>query len=120
MKLTAREEEILQLHSIGLTPDEIADKLYRSRETIRKTICNIKIKLNLQKSSELTAYYWCEFFGSNFEEQRKQIISALFLLIMAFSVPVEKIETRKYRTSKRNNYEYAIRRFEDEIIISYG
>jgi DNA-binding CsgD family transcriptional regulator len=101
MKLTAREEEILQLHSIGLTPDEIADKLYRSRETIRKTICNIKIKLNLQKASELTAYYWCEFFGASFVEQRNSILSACACLLLLFTFSVDNFDKRRFRIRSR-------------------
>lgn len=101
MKLTVREEEILQLHSIGLPPDEIADKLYRSRETIRKTICNIKIKLNLQKASELTAYYWCEFFGDSFEEQKKSILSACVCLLLLFMFSAENFDKRCFRLTAR-------------------
>ncbi|MBB4036608.1 DNA-binding CsgD family transcriptional regulator [Dysgonomonas hofstadii] len=104
MKLTTREEEILQLHSIGLTPDEIANKLYRSRETIRKTICNIKIKLNLQKASELTAYYWCEFFGASFVEQRKSILSACTCLLVLFTLSVDNFDKRRFRIRHREEY----------------
>lgn len=97
MRLTTREEEILRLHSIGLTPDEIADKLYRSRETVRKTICNIKIKLQLQKASELTAYYWCEFFGTSLEEQRKNILSACACLLILFTLSIDNFDKRRSR-----------------------
>ena len=110
MKLTTREEEILQLHSIGLTPDEIADKLCRSRETIRKTICNIKIKLRLQKASELTAYYWCEFFGASFEEQRKSILSACGCLLVLFTLSVNNLDKKRirFRFRRETNIEITI------------
>lgn len=109
MKLSTREEEILQLHSIGLTPDEIADKLYRSRETIRKTICNIKIKLNLQKASELTAYYWCKFFGVSFEEQKKSILSACVCLLVLFTLSIDSFDKRRFRIrSRKECAEYVV------------
>lgn len=105
MKLTTREEEILRLHSIGLTPDEIADKLYRSRETIRKTICNIKIKLNLQKASELTAYYWCEAFGTTLEEQKRNILKSLFCLLFMVSITNMDYSCRRQRNRRHSKLE---------------
>lgn len=103
MKLTVREDEILRLHSIGLTPDEIADRLCISRETVRKTICNIKIKLQLQKASELAAYYWCNYFGTSLEEQRKQILSACLCLVFIFnlSLNTDNLDKRRFRFRHR-------------------
>jgi DNA-binding CsgD family transcriptional regulator len=51
--LSKRENQVLGLVAVGLTPDEIGDRLYISRETVRKTICNVKCKLSLGKATEL-------------------------------------------------------------------
>lgn len=102
--LSNRETEILELVAIGLSAEEIADKLCRSPETIRKTISNIKIKKNLQKATELAAEYWCSVFGTSLEEQKKQILAAMMLAVVIFSLPFEHYEAVRIRRSYRRIY----------------
>lgn len=111
MILTTREGEILQLHSIGLTPDEIAERLFISKETVRKTISNIKIKLKLQKASELTAYYWCNVFGTTLEEQRNSILKTLMCFYLLIALPMDQEDKRRVRIRSR--------RYDTEMIKDY-
>jgi len=98
---TKRENEIYKLLALGLSLSEIADLLFISTETVRKHVSNIKIKLKLQKTSELVAYYWCEAFGTSLEDQKKQVMSALMIIIFFFSVPLEE-DKRTIRETRRN------------------
>jgi DNA-binding NarL/FixJ family response regulator len=52
--LTASELEVLQLIGIGLGTNEIADRISRSVKTIDSHKANIKKKLNLENSKQLT------------------------------------------------------------------
>ncbi len=52
--LTASELEVLQLIGIGLGTNEIADRISRSVKTIESHKANIKKKLNLENSKQLT------------------------------------------------------------------
>lgn len=101
LTLTKRELEIYKLLSLGYSLDEIADMLFIASETVRKHISNIKIKLKLQKSTELVAYYWCEVFGSSLEDQRKQIVSALMVILFFYSVPL--MDNKRTRSTTRSN-----------------
>jgi len=102
--LTNRESEILELTAIGLSAEEIADKLNRSPETVRKIISNIKIKLNLQKATELAAAYWCHILGTSLEEKRKQILAAIMFFIVSISLPFEHYEATRIRRTSRQMY----------------
>jgi DNA-binding CsgD family transcriptional regulator len=79
--LTKREDQVLGLVAVGLTPDEIGDRLYISRETVRKTVCNVKSKLGLGKAAELAAFFWCRLFGTTFDEQKRRILAICLLLL---------------------------------------
>ncbi|HCC51459.1 MAG TPA: hypothetical protein DEQ30_04885 [Porphyromonadaceae bacterium] len=106
MNLSKRENQVLALHAVGLTPDEISDHLSVTRETARTTIRNIKSKLNWHKASELTAYWWCNQFNVDFIEKRKQILSASLSLIILIAGSL--FECRRVRTRQmilRRTYE---------------
>lgn len=72
---TGREQEVWKNFAHGYSPDEIGDIVYPTitRETVRKTIANLKIKLHLQKAQELAAHYWCRISGTTLEEQRQML-----------------------------------------------
>lgn len=113
--LSNRENQILEYIAVGLTPDEIGNRLYISRETVRTTIRNIKLKLNYQKATELTAYWWCTQFKIDFEEKRKQILSALLSLIILIAGSL--FESRRVRNRQmilRRIYEIE-RQYEIEV-----
>ena len=103
--LSKRENQIFELTAHGFAADEIADKLCRSTETIKKTISNIKEKLGLQKATELTAHYWCTKFGECFEAHRKAIISVSFLMLVIFANPLQTEETRRPASRPRTRVE---------------
>lgn len=99
-RLTHRQAEVYNHTVHGFTPDEIGDFLGISKETVRKIICNIKLKLKLQKSAELTAYYWCKYFGSSLESQRNQLLASVFAIIIIVSIPLE-IDKNRFRIRGR-------------------
>ncbi|MDR2775754.1 MAG: helix-turn-helix transcriptional regulator [Tannerella sp.] len=101
--LTKREHQVLGLVAVGLTPDEIGDRLYISRETARKTICNIKCKLGFGKAAELAAYFWCQFFGASFEEQKRRVMAACLLMIFLGSIGHVDMFARRTRVRRSEN-----------------
>ncbi len=108
MNFTGREEQVLKFIAHGYTPDEIGDFLGITRETVRKITCNIKIKVKLQKSTELAAFYWCKYFGSSLESQRDQLIASIFTLIVFFSIPYD-FDKNSHRTRYRSRTEYRVK-----------
>jgi DNA-binding CsgD family transcriptional regulator len=99
--LTKREEQVLELIAYGFSADEIADKFFRSTETIKKTVSNVKEKLSLQKATELAAFYWCRAFGDNFKQRRNAILSISLLIVFLFSNPLENQTARRNSTRTR-------------------
>lgn len=97
--LTAKQQQILQLTSVGLSAKEIAEETGATTNTINTHIKHIKERLELQKVSELVAYYWCEVFGTSLEEQRKSILSGLacLLIIFSFSFNIDTTDKRRIR-----------------------
>lgn len=55
--LTKREREVLQLIAEGLTSDEIGERLHISPRTVDKHRENLKAKLELRNSVELTRFF---------------------------------------------------------------
>ncbi len=55
VKLTKQEERCLSLYLLGMTAEEIANEITRSRRTVESHINNIKTKLRVTKRSEVHA-----------------------------------------------------------------
>ncbi|MBA4407627.1 hypothetical protein C0389_10160 [bacterium] len=55
--LTDREIDVLKLLADGLTSQEISEKLFLSKKTVDYYRGSIKLKLNIQKKSELITFY---------------------------------------------------------------
>jgi len=55
--LTEREIEVLKLLADGLTSQEISEKLFLSKKTVDYYRGSIRLKLNIQKKSELINFY---------------------------------------------------------------
>ncbi|NLZ92767.1 MAG: response regulator transcription factor [Firmicutes bacterium] len=62
-ELTAREKEILQELAAGLSNKAIAQKLYISENTVKKHICNILDKLELQDRTQAALFAVYRGFG---------------------------------------------------------
>lgn len=111
MILTRQENKVLRLNAIGFSAKEIADNLSISTVTAQNHLKNIKGKLNLQKSTELVAFYWCRLFGTSLEEQRRAI-SGFFLialiLLQTFVMNDDMIRVRSSRRGRKNETEYII------------
>jgi len=110
MKFTNREEDINEATALGYTPDEIGDLFTISRETVRKIICNIKAKVKRQKSTELSAEYWCKKCNTTLEDERRKFLDKIrerketiaivivVLFFTGFQIQDDKIRTRiRYR-----------------------
>lgn len=95
--LTKREDQILSLTAVGMTPDEIGDALYISPTTVQTTIRNIKKKLHLQKAAELAAHYWCKNFGTSLEEQKRRILASALSICFLMNIPSSSVIIRQRR-----------------------
>lgn len=95
--LTTTQRKVLELTSIGLSAKEISDKIGATTNTVNTHLKNIKERLELQKVSELTAYYWCELFGTSLDEQRRSILTSAMCLIFLFTLPIDNEDKRRYR-----------------------
>jgi len=65
--LTRREKQVMELVAWGASTKEISIILRISFSTVQNHVHNIKDKLNLQKSTEISAYYFCTTFNISFE-----------------------------------------------------
>ena len=98
--LTPREAEIVELVEFGLAQKEIADKLGISVNTVDVTVKNIKTKLDLQKSTELAAWYFINTYHItlNLSPVKRAMISLSFLTIIVVSLFEGFNPERSFRT----------------------
>ncbi|MDR1222443.1 MAG: helix-turn-helix transcriptional regulator [Tannerella sp.] len=118
MILSKREEQVLTLCAVGLSAKEIADKKNISPETVRKTISNIKLKIGLQKATELVAFYYCRLMKMDFMEFREQVLSVILLFlisIMEISCNQTDNFTRRTRTMYRTEVRAKKRFYKHQI-----
>lgn len=93
--LAPREKQIAELVAWGASAKEVPSLLAEqdgrpeiSVSTVTNTLRNIFAKLNIQKASELSAWWFCNYEGvdSSHSPLRKEILSkiyaAVFLLIL--------------------------------------
>ena len=83
--LTRRENQILMLNAAGFSVKEIANHICRSEFTVQKIISNVKEKVGLQKATELAALYFCKRFNLDFEDFKRQALSAVMIVLLFFS-----------------------------------
>jgi len=98
--LTPREAEIVELVAFGLSQKEIGDKLGISPNTVDVTVKNIKTKLDLQKSTELSAWYFINTYHItlNLSPIKRAMISLSFLALMVVSLFEGFNPERSFRT----------------------
>ena len=92
--LSPRELQVLELLAWGAQRKEIPGALLRlyggkeiSINTVNNIVANIYSKLSLQNEKELSAWYFCEYYGVPREESplkrlRRTVYSILFLVIL--------------------------------------
>jgi len=101
--LTKTEHTVYKLNAVGKSYKEMADFLTITVETVKSHMKNLKIKKGLQKSSELAALYWCEVFGTSFEDQRKQIIASCLTVVLIISFQVDFTDRYRRPEQRRNS-----------------
>ena len=89
-RLTATESKVYSLNGIGKQTKEIADIMQSSYETSKSHMKNIKTKLGLSKDKEVTAHFWCNLVGKDFDEVKKQIIASCLLITFLAFIPFEQ------------------------------
>lgn len=82
--LTKRETEIAELLAWGAAKKEVADRLGLSTRTIENTARNIYQKLEIQKATELSVWYFCTKYSISFDLSplKKTIIAAFLIAIL--------------------------------------
>ncbi|MEZ3418898.1 MAG: hypothetical protein K1V99_05935 [Bacteroidales bacterium] len=92
--LSRREHQVAELLAWGASKKEIPDMLVKlyggapiSVHTVENIARNVYVKIHLNKASELSAWWFCRFFGvdssaSPFKRLRDTAIGIMLLLIM--------------------------------------
>ncbi len=82
-KLAPREREVLEHVAWGASQKEVAAELGISVHTVDNTVRHIKEKLKLQKSTELSAWYFCTTFNISFDlSPLKRKLGAVMLVVL--------------------------------------
>ena len=90
-QLTPRQKEMIELLSLGLSQKEIADHLQISVNTVDALIRQAKERLNLQKNTELVAWYYIHRYHLtlNLSPVKKALIAASLLSLSIYSIVLE-------------------------------
>lgn len=111
--LTKRESQIASLLALGFTKKEVAEKIFRSEETIINHTRKIYDKLGLRNVVELTIW-WLSIkykLSINVQELRKEMLASAMLLAILFSVINHEEYERSFRgrnSRRRTEYERLI------------
>lgn len=94
-KLSKREEEIAGYIAWGSSAEDIAEMLFISKDTVKNTIKNLKVKIDCRKSTEISAWYFCTHFHIplDFSPLRRKIIACILLIIL---IPSELISATQF------------------------
>jgi len=108
--LSPREMEMVELTAFGLAQKEIAERLRLSIHTVDVTLRHAKEKLHIQKSTELSAWYFITRYHIRIDlpKVKRAMISLSFLSLMAISIAhgfKPERAARTLRTSRRHNTE---------------
>lgn len=66
--LSVRETQIAELLAWGAAKKEVADRLSISVHTVDNTARNIFTKLEIQKTTELSVWWFCTRYGISFQQ----------------------------------------------------
>jgi len=110
--LTKQENKVVNLVCVGYSDKEAADVLCVSTKTISNHKQNIFQKLGFSKTTELSAWYWCQKFNTKFDlnELKKQAIAVIFFFCtVASALDFENPTFRSRRIkSNRTKVEYSL------------
>jgi DNA-binding CsgD family transcriptional regulator len=106
--LSPREMEMVELTAFGLAQKEIADRLRLSAHTVDVTLRKAKEKLHLQKSTELSAWYFISKYNLKIDlpQVKRAMISLSFLSLITFSLFTSfkpERAMRSLRTTRASN-----------------
>ncbi len=103
--LSNREREIGELLAWGAAKKEVADMLHISESTVANTARSIYEKLEIQKATELSVWWFCTRFSIPFDMSplKKAIAAAILILAM---LPAELEAIRSLRSGRRTMSEY--------------
>lgn len=110
--LSKREYEMVELTAFGLAQKEIADHLQISPCTVDVTIRHAKEKLQVQKSTELAAWYFINKYHISLDLNpvTRAILSLSFLTLMLFALIDGFNPERTSRTAPTASRTYQTRR----------
>lgn len=103
--LTKQENKVLNLVCGACYSDkEAADVLHVSTRTVVNHKQNIFHKLGFNKSTELSAWYWCRKFNAEFDlaEFKKQLIAILLFVCLLPTMDDFDFNMRRGRNSRSN------------------
>lgn len=109
--LTPREKQIAELLAWGGAKKEVADRLSISESTVANISRSVYEKLNIQKATELSVWFFCTTFRIpfNMSPLAKAIICAILMLAI---IPNELMGVRSIRKAgRKSNIEIRARRF---------
>jgi DNA-binding CsgD family transcriptional regulator len=110
--LTEREWAVLSKIAIGNASKEAANELGISTKTVDNHIQHIKEKVECQKNTELSVFWFCLKFNISIDEVKRRAISTFFFLIMCFQItcisevmirPRLRNEIREEASARRGN-----------------
>lgn len=106
--LTDRESEVMKLTAWGASAKEVADLLHIATTTVQNHIHNIKDKLQLQKVTEIAAWFFCHEFNISMDLNplKRQLCSVALLILIGFEVfnfNGSDFRARRCRTSGRKS-----------------
>ncbi len=102
-ELTNQEKRIAEMIAWGSAKKEIADKLHLSVRTIENHSRNIFQKIGIQKSTELSVFWFCTQYKISLSDSpiAIKIVSCLLLSLMTFSIfEFHYTPERAYRTAR--------------------
>lgn len=112
-KLSEREIEVTELSAWGLSKKEVAEQLFISERTVESHLRNIYDKLNVNKITELSAWWFCTKYGISFDLsplKRKGIAILLLLALLPREFVSSDDTMRAFRTRSTRTAQVRARR----------
>lgn len=112
-KLSEREIEVTELSAWGLSKKEVAEQLFISERTVESHLRNIYDKLNVNKITELSAWWFCTKYGISFDLsplKRKSLAIFLLLALLPREFTSSEDTKRAFRTRATRSTQVRARR----------